>query len=441
MPATLSGPPARAQSFVRSRKSTVRGACLRRLLGMTFVAESISGRPAGYRDVFGVREFRVVFAAHLLSLLGLVTGEIALSVLVYRVTGSPLLSALAFALGFLPYLLGGTLLAGVADRAPARRVLVVCNLLCAASAAVTALPGAPVAVLLAMRGFSALIGPVLAGTRSATLGDVLGEGDLFVLGRSLIRIVTQGAQLAGFAAGGLLLTAVSPRTALLFTVAGFLASALLLRFGTRHRAGRAAGGAGRADVIGASLSGARQLLADRRTRALLLLSWAPPFFLVAPESLAAPYADAIGAGTVGVGLLMCGMPVGTIVGEVLAGSLLSPRARERITLPAASVLLLPFLLYVLRPSLGWALATVALAGLGAAYTLGLDQWFVAAVPEELRGRAMTLQTAGAMSVQGAGMALAGAAAEYVPAHWVVAGSGVIGTLVVGSVVRLVVGSR
>ncbi len=84
---------------------------------------------------------------------------------------------------------------------------------------------------------------------------------------------------------------------------------------------------------------------------------------------------------------------------------------------------------------------MALAGLGAAYTLGLDQWFVAAVPEGLRGRAMTLQTAGAMTVQGAGMALAGAAAEYVPAHWVVAGSGVIGTLVVGSVVRLVVGSR
>ncbi|MET9413871.1 MFS transporter [Streptomyces klenkii] len=411
---------------------------------MTFAAESISRRPAGYRDAFAVREFRAVFAAHLLSLLGLVTGEIALSVLVYRVTGSPLLSALAFALGFLPYLVGGTLLAGVADRAPARRVLVAGNLLCAASAAVTALPGAPVAVLLAMRGFSALIGPVLAGTRSATLGDVLGEGDLFVLGRSLIRIVTQGAQLAGFAAGGLLLTAVSPRTALLFTVAGFLASALLLRFGTRRRPGRAAGaagGAGGADVIGASLSGARQLLADRRTRALLLLSWAPPFFLVAPESLAAPYADAIGAGTVGVGLLMCGMPVGTIVGEVLAGSLLSPRARERITLPAASALLLPFLLYVLGPPLGWALATVALAGLGAAYTLGLDQWFVAAVPEELRGRAMTLQTAGAMTVQGMGMALAGAAAEYVPAHWAVAGSGVIGTLVVGGVVRLVVGSR
>ncbi|MEU8547880.1 MFS transporter [Streptomyces roseoverticillatus] len=404
---------------------------------MTSTEESLSGGPAGYRAVLAVREFRAVFAAHLLSLLGLVTGELALSVLVYRVTGSPLISALAFALGFLPYLLGGTLLAGVADRYPARRVLVVCNLLCAASTVVMALPGAPVAVLLAMRCSSALIGPVLAGTRSATLGDVLGEGDLFVLGRSLIRIVTQGAQLAGFAAGGLLLTAVPPRTALLCTVAGFLAAALLLRCGTRRRPGRATGGA---DVVGASLSGARRLLADRRTRALLLLSWCPPFFLVAPESLAAPYADAIGAGTVGVGLLLCGMPVGTILGEVLAGALLGPRGRERLALPAAAVLLLPFLLYVLRPSLGWALFAVALAGLGAAYTLGLDQWFVAAVPEELRGRAMTLQTAGTMTVQGLGMALAGAAAEYVPVHWVVAGSGVTGTLVVGSVVRLVVGS-
>ncbi|CAM5400637.1 MFS transporter [Streptomyces abikoensis] len=392
---------------------------------------------AGYRAVLAVREFRVVFAAHLLSLLGLVTGEIALSVLVYRVTGSPLLSALAFAAGFLPYLLGGTLLAGAADRFPARRVLVVCNLLCAASAAVTALPGAPVAVLLAMRCLSALAGPVLAGTRSATLGDVLGGGDLFVLGRSLIRIVTQGAQLAGFAAGGLLLTAVPPRTALLATAAGFLAAALLLRFGTQRRPARATGAA---DVVGASLSGARQLLADRRIRALLLLSWLPPFFLVTPESLAAPYADAIGAGSVGVGLLMCAMPAGTILGEVLAGSVLGPRGRERLTLPAAAVLLLPFLLYVLKPSLGWSLAAVALAGLGAAYTLGLDQWFVAAVPEELRGRAMTLQTAGTMTVQGLGMALAGAAAEFAPVHWVVAGSGLIGTLVVGSVVRLVVGS-
>ncbi|MEV4439501.1 MFS transporter [Streptomyces sp. NPDC049577] len=392
---------------------------------------------AGYRAVFAVPEFRTVFAAHLLSLLGLVVGEIALSVLVYRTTGSPLLSALTFALGFLPYVLGGTLLSGVADRYPARRVLVVCDLVCAAGGAAMALPATPVAVLLALRCLHAAVGPVFIGTRAATLGDILGTGDLFVLGRSLLRVVTQGAQLAGFAAGGLLLTAVSPRAALAATAAGFLGSALLLRFGTRRRPARD----GARTEASARPGGVRTLLADRRIRALLLLSWLPPFFLVAPESLAAPYADAIGAGTTGVGLLMCGMPVGTILAEVLAGSLLGPRGRERIALPLAAATVLPFLAYVLRPSLGWALLLVALAGAGSAYTLGADQWFVAAVPEELRGRAMTLQAAGMMTIQGLGMALAGVAAEFAPVHVVVAGAGLLGTAVGGAVVREVVRSR
>lgn len=49
-------------------------------------------------------------------------------------------------------------------------------------------------------------------------------------------------------------------------------------------------------------------------------------------------------------------------------------------------------------------------------------------PEELRGRAMTPMTAGMMTVQGVGMALAGLAAEFFPVHRVVAGSGVLGTV-------------
>lgn len=68
--------------------------------------------PRGYRAVFAVTEFRAVFAAHLLSLLGVVVSELALTVLVYDLTGSPLLSALTFALGLLPYMVGGTLFAG-----------------------------------------------------------------------------------------------------------------------------------------------------------------------------------------------------------------------------------------------------------------------------------------------------------------------------------------
>ncbi|MFJ6371838.1 MFS transporter [Streptomyces virginiae] len=382
-----------------------------------------SAPPPGYRSVFRVREFRTVFAAHLLSVFGVVVAEISLSVLVYRTTGSPLMSALTFALGFLPYVLGGTLLAGIADRHPARRVLVTCDLVCALCAAAMVAPGTPVAVLLVLRCAMAFVAPLFQGTRNASLSDILGTGDAFVLGRSLLRMVAQSAQLIGFGLGGLLLTVLAPRAAIALTAAGFLGSALLLRLGTRSRPAR--GGAPTSP-----LAGLRAVLGRRRLRALMLLFWLPPVFLVVPEALLAPYADGIGVGTAALGLMMCAMPVGTIAGELWAGSALTARTRSRIVIPLASAGLLPLLLFALRPGLPVVLAALLLAGLAHAYTLGLDQWYVDAVPDELRGRAMTLLSTGLMTLQGVGMALAGLAAEFRPVHEVVTGAGVLGTGVV-----------
>lgn len=396
-------------------------------------------RSAGYRAVFAVREFRAVFAAHTLSVLGSVLSEIALSVLVYRLTGSPLLSALTFALGLLPYLVGGTVLASVADRFPARRVLVTCDLLCAAAATGLAVPGAPVAVLLALRCAIAAVAPVFTGTRAASLTDILGAGDRYVLGRSLLRVVSQGAQLGGFAVGGLLLVAVPPRAVLAVTTGTFLASALLLRLGTRARPARAADAAAvvaaalggtRRRLVAASLRDTRRLLADRRVRALMLLAWVPPAFVVWSEALLTPYAASIGAGPAGLGLLMCGMPVGAVTSEVLVGSLLRPAGRSRLVRPVAVWACLPALGYALHPSLPAALASQVLTGVGIAYAMGLDQWFLTAVPPALRGAALTLQTAGLMTAQGLGMAAAGAAAELLPVYRVVALGGAAGTTAV-----------
>lgn len=405
--------------------------------GADATARADGARPAGYRAVFAVHEFRYVFAAHLLSSLGVVVCELALSVLVFRITASPLLGALTLALGLLPYAVGGTLLSAVADRCAARRVLVGCDLLCALAAAGMVLPGTPVPVLLALRCVLAVLAPVFTGTRAATLGEILGAGEPFVLGRSVIRLVNQGAQLAGFAAGGLLLAAVPPRDVLALTAGTFLASALLLRLGTRARPARggvpgaAAGGA----LLGASLGGVRRLLADRRVRALLLLTWLPPAFVVVPEALLVPYSGLLGVGPAGTGLLLCAMPLGAVAAESLVGSLLGPRARARLTFPMGVFAVLPSLGFAARPSFGWAVLLLVLTGTGISYNFGVDRWFVAAVPEELLGQAMTVMQAGRMSVMGLAMGLAGAAAEWAPLRVVMPAAGVVGVAAVAAVIR------
>ena len=84
--------------------------------------------PAADRATYGAalasREFRAVFAAAGLSVTGNVVADIVQTVLIYDRTHSPLLSSLSFALGFLPFLVTGTLLSSLVDRVPPRRLLV-----------------------------------------------------------------------------------------------------------------------------------------------------------------------------------------------------------------------------------------------------------------------------------------------------------------------------
>ncbi|WP_329101203.1 hypothetical protein OG792_20410 [Micromonospora sp. NBC_01699] len=76
--------------------------------------------PATYTQVFAVREYRYLFGAYLLSLLGDQLTAITVAYLVFTGTGSAALAA-AFASSYLAWLTGGPLLSGLADRLPRRR--------------------------------------------------------------------------------------------------------------------------------------------------------------------------------------------------------------------------------------------------------------------------------------------------------------------------------
>src|SRR5215469_4466657 len=69
---------------------------------------------ATFHDVFALREFRALWTAYVLSALGDRLALVALTLLVYDKTRSPLLAAVAFAAGTLPYLVGALFLSGIA---------------------------------------------------------------------------------------------------------------------------------------------------------------------------------------------------------------------------------------------------------------------------------------------------------------------------------------
>ena len=118
---------------------------------------------ARYLDVLGQSEFRALFLANIVSMLGNVVAEVALTVLVYEQTRSPALAASVMALSFLPYLLGGALLGAAADRLPARGALVTGDVLSAVLVGAMVIPGMPVAALLGLVFANGLLAPVYQG--------------------------------------------------------------------------------------------------------------------------------------------------------------------------------------------------------------------------------------------------------------------------------------
>jgi hypothetical protein len=384
---------------------------------------AVAGR---YRDAFASGQFRALFGAYVVSMLGYVVAGLALTVLVYRRTGSPLLSALTFTMTFLPYLFGGMLLSGLVDRVPARRLLVGCDLAGAVCVAVMTLPGMPVAALFALLFAMSLLAPLSTGARGALLARVLPPGAV-VPGRSLLRMVAQGAQICGYAAGGGLLAALTPQAVLGAEAVSFTASALVLRtFLRNHPASTRV----RTSLAGDSLRGVATVLANRPLRRVLLLGWLVPFLTTFPEALAAPSAAARGLPASAAGWWLAAAPAGTVAGE-LAGIWLIPAARRaRLTAPLAACGFVPLLAFGWHPPLAVALALLGTAGLCGAYMLGLDQLILDAGPPELLGRVYTVNSSGLMATQGVGFAAAGALGEVMPPDLTIVSAGAAGLLVV-----------
>jgi MFS family permease len=366
------------------------------------------GQRVGYGVVFASREMRALVTGQFVSVAGTSIAAVALTILVYERTESPLLSSLAFALGFVPYLVGGGLFSGVVDRIRPRRLVVRFDLGAAVLAGAMALPGLPVGALFALLLAIGTLSSVEGGARAALVRASVSE-DAYVPARSALRVAAQLAQLGGNAAGGLLLLVLSPRGALLANAASFAFSAATARFGVRDHPNT--GERSAASLLRDSLGGARRVLSYPELRRLLFVGWLVPMFFVAPEALAAPSVAGLHGSPALVGWWLVALPVGMIAGDIAGVRWLDARRQRRLVGPAAAASFLPYLAFVTHPPIPVALALLVVSGACAFYSLGLDARVRDAVPDHLFARAMALNQAGLMTLQGVGFALAGAIAE------------------------------
>ncbi len=384
-------------------------------------------RQATYGEVIAIREFRALWYAQGLSLLGDQLAQVALAVLVYDRTRSPLATAAVYALTYLPTILGGPLLASLADRFARRGVMMTCDLLRAALVGVMALPGVPFPLLCGLVFLVVLLSAPFSAARAALLPEVL-EGDRYVVGSALQNMTNQGIQMLGFAAGGAMIATIGPYRALALDAITFLGSALILVIRVRPRPAAAREGA-RGSMWAMTRAGARLVFGDRKLRTLVLFAWLCGFYIL-PEGIAVPYAAKLSTGTLSLpvvtGLLMAAMPTGTAVGAFFFSRFVTPPRRLRMMGWMAMLSCLPLVVTALRPPLAVVLAAWFLSGVGGAYQLAANAAFVQCVPADQRGQAFGLVQSGLMAVQGIGILIGGFAAERLGPEPVVALAGVIG---------------
>jgi MFS family permease len=392
---------------------------------------------ATFADVFASGQFRALWLAQILSVAGDRLALVALTVLVFDRTHSPLMTAATYAVSYLPWLVGGLVLAGLADRRPRRQVMIICALVQCALTASMAAPGMPLPLLVGLLFVVTMLAPPFESARAAILPAIL-TGDRYVVGTAIARLTNQIGFVAGFACGGLVVALAGPRVALAADAATFAASAVLIRVGVRPVAAAAATARGRRrdrqrdrqrdrhKGRPRAASGIGLVLANRQLRILTLLAWLAAFYVV-PEGLAVPYAKALGGGPVSAGLLLAAMPAGMGIGVIAFGRLVGPEQRMRVMGPLASCCCLPLLVCWLRPGLAATMVIFAATGVLSAYQLAANAAFVRALPDHSRGRAFGFVMTGFSLGQSASLVAAGALAQALPAARVIALIGAAGT--------------
>ncbi|MFC0107915.1 MFS transporter [Kibdelosporangium aridum] len=377
-------------------------------------------------DLWRVGEFRSLWVAETGSVFGDQLARVALSILVYAQTSSALLTGLTYALTFVPAVLGGLLLSGLADRYPRRRVIITADLVRAGLAAAMAIPGLPLSVLWGLIGLLTLANAPFKAAQLAILPEIL-QGARYSTALALRQVTSQTAQVTGFAVGGALVTVLSPQGALLLNAATFLASALLVTAGVRVRPAPRHGGQSSVGAVHAAKLRSGQLVP-------IFIAVGLTGLWVVPEGLAAPYAGALGAAAFAVGVLMAADPLGSVVGAWLAAARPKPMTSLRSVMMPALAAGIPLMVCAARPGLLVSAALWAVSGaFSTIFLVRMQEYVTRSVVDSRRGTVMGRISACLYTSQGVAILGGGVLADTAGPFVAVSVAGAFATVVVAVV--------
>jgi Na+/melibiose symporter-like transporter len=351
------------------------------------------------RLLAGRRDLRLVLLAGLISQTGDWILTVGMLYRVYAMTGSTIMSALAYAASFAPQILAGSVAGVFADRWDRKRMMVTANLLQAAGLLplLTVHDAGRVWIVFAVLFWEGTVQQFFIPAEQATVPRLV-DRDQLLAANALSGQVTSVSRLAGAGLGGVI-AAVGGIAAVTFAdTASFAASAGLLSLMSATGrmatiAGKGRGAARRLGRLGEELrDGLRVAAGDRVLRGLLV------FVLVTSAgqgvfgTLFAPFVERVLHGSsTEYGLVMGAQAIGGILGGLVATAMSSRVSAPRLATFGAigfGVVDLAVFLYPLGYLAVWpAVAGMIIVGIpGALEVAGLITLFQQHTRDAYRGR-------------------------------------------------------
>jgi MFS family permease len=361
----------------------------------------------------GHRDFRVFFIGQAISVTGTWMQTVALGWLVLLLTGSPLALGIAFAARTAPVMVLSFVGGMTADRFDRRRLLLVVNgaaaLVSIALAVMTALGVVDMTAVIVLSVLLGMTNAFEMPARQAYVVELSGREHL-ANAIALNSLMFNGARVIGPAIAGLVVAALGPAPAFAvnaFTYVPILLSLWLVRARSTRVGTRFRGAFG--DTI-------EYLRREPRVAGLLALLSASSILASGHFTLGPAVAADLGQGADGFGILMSATGIGAVgAGLVLAaGASRTGRGRGRILVGSALGLAAAEIMVGLAG--GYLVTVLAFGFIGmsfVSYNATSNTLLQTIVPDEMRGRVMSLFTLALMGLMPVGSLLLGAVGDVI----------------------------